>query len=221
MKGKTPMTFGEIPMMDEAMVALWTKLGPIDKLIASMSISAEEEHNKEADLKEDAYFHSRDKSRIDMISKSIKTKAFKKQKTTKVFQKGDEVEMASLVDGFIGSYYNATIVTSGTLPGRDNYRVKYKTLLTNDEASPLEDIVIVSMVWPVPPDHQTKIILVKNDFCLYDMVDVFTNDGWWFGLITGKIGKKCYFYFPTTRDNIEYPSDVWRFHQEWSNGEWI
>ena len=63
--------------------------------------------------------------------------------------------------------------------------------------------------------------LSESGFRLYDMVDVFANDGWWFGFISGKIGEEYYVYFPTTADNIAYPRDVLRFHQEWSNGKWI
>ncbi|XP_055826401.1 protein AGENET DOMAIN (AGD)-CONTAINING P1-like [Solanum dulcamara] len=113
---------------------------------------------------------------------------------------------------------NATIVT---FFGAYHYGVKYKTFFTNDETSPLEEIVTIFEVCPVPPDHQTETVLVENDFYLYNMVDLFANDGWWLGLISGKIGQKYYVYFPTIEDNIEYPSDVLRFHQEWSNGEWI
>lgn len=164
------------------------------------------------------FSEERHQSRIDMISNSIKAIAFKKQQTTKVFQKGDEVEVASQVYGFIGSYYNATIVSSF---GTNHYEVMYKTLLTNDESAPLEEIVNISEVRPVPLDHQNEATLVKNDFHLYDMVDVFANDGWWFGVISGKIGQKYYVYFPTTGENIEYPSELLRFHQEWASDEWI
>ncbi|XP_055826399.1 protein AGENET DOMAIN (AGD)-CONTAINING P1-like [Solanum dulcamara] len=182
----------------------------IESISSTVAMASTKEKSKNSE--------ERHKSRIDMISKSIKAIAIKKQQTTKIFRKGDEVEVASQVDGFVGSYYNATVVTSF---GAYHYGVKYTTLLTNDEASPLEEIVSVSEVRPVPPDHQTETMLLKNDFRLYDMVDVFANDGWWLGLITGKIGQNYYVYFPTTGDHIEYPSDVLRFHQEWSHGEWI
>ncbi|KAK4375785.1 hypothetical protein RND71_006462 [Anisodus tanguticus] len=95
-------------------------------------------------------------------------------------------------------------------------RVKYKTLLTNDESAPLEDVVTAADIRPVPP-HQHE-IMSKNNFRLYDMVDVFANDGWWFGFISGKVGQEYYVYFPTSVDNIAYPPHVLRFHQEWSNG---
>ncbi|XP_059302038.1 protein AGENET DOMAIN (AGD)-CONTAINING P1-like [Lycium ferocissimum] len=163
-----------------------------------------------------AHLEEQHQSRIDMMSKAIKSIAFKKQQTTKTFQKGDEVEVASQEYGFIGSYYTATIVSS---IGAYHYKVKYKTLLTNDQSAPLEEIVTVSEVRPLPPDPHE--IMLKNNVRLYNMIDVFDNDGWWFGLITGKIGQKYDVYFPTTGDEIAYPPDVLRFHQEWSNGKWI
>ncbi|KAG5602531.1 hypothetical protein H5410_033901 [Solanum commersonii] len=73
---------------------------------------------------------------------------------------------------------------------------------------------------PVPP-HQDE-TMSENGFRLYDMVDVFANDGWWFGFISGKIGEEYYVYFPTTADNIAYTRHVLRFsHFIWSNGKWI
>nr|XP_016496993.1 PREDICTED: uncharacterized protein LOC107815863 [Nicotiana tabacum] len=155
-------------------------------------------------------------SRITMLLKASNTIAFKKQETRKIpFQKGDEVEIASHEYGFIGSYYTATIVS---FVGDYHYKVKYKTLLTDDNSAPLEEIVTVGEVRPTPPEKQEN--LPENNFCLYDMVDAFDNDGWWFGFITGKIGGNYYVYFPTTADKVAYPPEVLRFHQEWSNGKW-
>ncbi|MCD9644167.1 hypothetical protein HAX54_032184 [Datura stramonium] len=159
----------------------------------------------------------RHQSRMARISKAINAIAFKKQQVTKEFQKGDEVEVASQEYGFIGSYYTATIVSNSL--DASHYKVEYKTLLTDDESAPLEDVVTAAEVRPVPPDQHE--IMSGNNFRLYDMVDVFANDGWWFGFISGKIGQDYYVYFPTTGDNIAYPSHVLRFHQEWSNGKWI
>ncbi|XP_027773370.1 DUF724 domain-containing protein 6-like [Solanum pennellii] len=154
--------------------------------------------------------------RLTMLSEFIKSIAFKRQQITKVFQKGDEVEVASQVYGFIGSYYHATILSP---VGAYHYKIKYKTLLTDDESAPLEEMVSAAVIRPVPPhQHET---MSENGFHLYDMVDVFANDGWWFGFISGKIGEEYYVYFPTTADNIAYPRHVLRFHQEWSNGKWM
>ncbi|TMW82619.1 hypothetical protein EJD97_005518 [Solanum chilense] len=110
-----------------------------------------------------------------MLSEYIKSIAFE---ITKVFQKRDEVEVAS------------------------------QNLLTVDDTG--RDGQCSSD----PPCS-----LSVSGFRLYDMVDVFANDGWWFGFISGKIGEEYYVYFPTTADNIAY--HVLRFHQEWSNGKWM
>ncbi|XP_049345195.1 protein AGENET DOMAIN (AGD)-CONTAINING P1-like [Solanum verrucosum] len=155
-------------------------------------------------------------SRMAMLSESIKSIAFKKQQITKEFEKGDEVEVASQELGFIGSYYAATIICS---TGDDYYRIKYKTLLTDDESEPLEDVFSAAEIRPVPPNQDET--MSENGFRLYDMVDVFDNDGWWFGFISAKVGDEYYVYFPTTGDNIAYPPHVLRFHQEWSYGKWI
>ncbi|XP_055832189.1 protein AGENET DOMAIN (AGD)-CONTAINING P1-like [Solanum dulcamara] len=154
--------------------------------------------------------------RMEMLSKSIKSIAFKKQQIKKKFQKGDEVEVASQQDDFIGSYYAATIVSA---VGPYHYRVKYKTLLTDDESELLEEVVTKGEVRPVPPNQRET--MPENGFRLYDKVDVFANDGWWFGFISGKTGEEYYVNFPTTGDNIAYPPHVLRFHQEWSNGKWM
>ncbi|KAG5602536.1 hypothetical protein H5410_033906 [Solanum commersonii] len=82
-------------------------------------------------------------SRMAMLSESIKSIAFKKQQITKEFEKGDEVEVASQELGFIGSYYAATIICS---TGDDYYRIKYKTLLTDDESVPLEDVFFAAEI---------------------------------------------------------------------------
>ncbi|KAG5602529.1 hypothetical protein H5410_033899 [Solanum commersonii] len=148
--------------------------------------------------------------RHTMLSEFIKLIAFKRQQITKVFQKGDEVEVASQVYGFIGSYYDATIVYP---IGVYHYKIKYKTLLTADESAPLEEMVSAAVIRPVPPQQDET--MSQNGFRLYDMVDVFANDGWWLGFISGKIGEEYYVYFPTTADNIAYPLHVLRFHQEW------
>ncbi|PHU15604.1 hypothetical protein BC332_16809 [Capsicum chinense] len=110
---------------------------------------------------------------LAIISKAIKSIAFKKQQITREFKKGDEVEVASQEYGFIGSDYKATIVSS---TGLYHYRVKYNTLLTDDESAPLEDVVTAAEVCPVPPDQRE--IMAENNFRLYDMVDMLANDGW-------------------------------------------
>ncbi|XP_004242143.1 protein AGENET DOMAIN (AGD)-CONTAINING P1-like [Solanum lycopersicum] len=153
------------------------------------------------------------KSRMAEISRSIQSK---KQIITKVFEKGDEVEVGSHEDGFEGSYYRATILS---MFDPNHYIVKYKTLSTDDESELLEEVIPTIEVRPVPPHRDGT--MSEHGFRLYDIVDVYANDGWWFGCISAIIGEEYYVYFPSTEDSIAYPSHVLRFHQEWSKCGWI
>ncbi|XP_015880840.2 protein AGENET DOMAIN (AGD)-CONTAINING P1 [Ziziphus jujuba] len=129
------------------------------------------------------------------------------------FTRGEEVEVCSKEDGFLGSYYAATIVSR-----LDNgmYIVKYKDLLENDESRPLVETVFKHEVRPVPPE-----IVSAAAFAYLDKVDAFANDGWWVGKITAKQGSDYYVYFETTGDEIAYPVSHLRFHLDWRFGKWI
>ncbi|KAK4731514.1 hypothetical protein R3W88_024502 [Solanum pinnatisectum] len=67
--------------------------------------------------------------RIDFISNEIREMAYKGQQTT-IYQIGDEVEVASQVLGFIGSYLHATILYP---VGAFHYKVQKKTLVIDNE----------------------------------------------------------------------------------------
>ncbi|TYG84953.1 hypothetical protein ES288_A13G013700v1 [Gossypium darwinii] len=135
-----------------------------------------------------------------------------------MFFKGDKVEVCSKEEGFLGSYYQAKILS----PLNDNtvYRVQYKNLVEEeDQTRPLVEIVSADEVRPVPPPVTfTKATQV---FHYLDSVDAFDNDGWWVGKITGRLGSKYWVYFETTRDEIAYPVSRLRHHLEWRDGHWI
>ncbi|XP_052880026.1 protein AGENET DOMAIN (AGD)-CONTAINING P1-like [Gossypium arboreum] len=85
-----------------------------------------------------------------------------------MFFQGDKVEVCSKEEGFLGSYYQAKILS----PLNDNtlYRVQYKNLVEEeDQTRPLVEIVSADEV-----------------FHYLDSVDAFDNDGWWVGKITGR-----------------------------------
>ncbi|XP_027347817.1 DUF724 domain-containing protein 3 [Abrus precatorius] len=129
------------------------------------------------------------------------------------FGRGDKVEVCSKEEGFIGSYYEATVVSH-----LDNglYVVRYDTLLQDDESQPLTETLFPKELRPSPPRVQV------SHFSLYQCVDAFDNDGWWVGQITGKRGSSHYYvYFATTNEEIAYPSSKIRLHHEWLQGEWV
>ncbi|KAK6795826.1 hypothetical protein RDI58_009281 [Solanum bulbocastanum] len=94
--------------------------------------------------------------------------------------------------------------------------VRYKNLVKSDL---LVEIVKASEIRPVPPKHER--ILVPEDIRMYDIIDVFDNDGWWIGFICGRHEENYKVYFPTTGENVAYSPHLLRFHQEWNKGNWI
>ncbi|KAK3008399.1 hypothetical protein RJ639_013929 [Escallonia herrerae] len=129
-----------------------------------------------------------------------------------VFRRGDEVEVSSKEDGFVGSYFPAKIISELM---KKEYIVQYKTLLREDMSGLLREIVAADEVRPVPPE------VSASGFSLCDEVDVYANDGWWAGKVTGKVGGKYFVYFETTGDEIAYPLSNLRVHQEYVNSKWV
>lgn len=129
------------------------------------------------------------------------------------FRRGDRVEVASDEEGFVGSYYEATVVTDIV---RGDYIVQYRTLVKDDLSGPLREVALAAEVRPRPP------VIKRTAFRLHDVVDAFDNDGWWVGMITGKSEEDKYFvFFDTTGDEIAYPVDRLRVHQDWVHGKWV
>ncbi|KAF3443906.1 hypothetical protein FNV43_RR13596 [Rhamnella rubrinervis] len=125
---------------------------------------------------------------------------------------GDQVEVCSKEDGFLGSYYEATVISQ---VDTNSYRVKYKELLENDKSGPLVEKVMKEEIRPMPPK------ITDAAFAYLDEVDAFDNDGWWVGKITGKKGSAYYVYFETTGQEIAYPLSRLKVHLDFFNGTWV
>ncbi|XP_058735258.1 protein AGENET DOMAIN (AGD)-CONTAINING P1-like [Vicia villosa] len=130
----------------------------------------------------------------------------------------DKVEVCSREEGFVGSYYNATIVSCLE---KQKYVVRYKNLLLDDGSGPLTETIYSRELRPLPPRVRNP-----HEFHLNQKVDVFDNDGWWLGEIASEkiCSDNCYYYkvyFNTTFETIYYSLDRIRVHHEWRYGEWI
>ncbi|XP_062152149.1 protein AGENET DOMAIN (AGD)-CONTAINING P1-like [Alnus glutinosa] len=126
--------------------------------------------------------------------------------------RGGEVEVCSKQDGFVGSYYAATVIREH---GDNSYAVQYKNLLEEDESRPLIEVVDAEDARPVPPK------VLATGFALYEEVDAFDNDGWWVGKISGRKGSKYLVFFDEYGVEIAYPSSQLRAHLEWVGGKWV
>ena len=82
------------------------------------------------------------------------------------FLRGEEVEFCSKQVGFMGSYYEATVINNY---GNKSYAVQYKNFVTEDKSQPLIEIVSADEVRPLPPK------VSATGFASLDVVDAFDN----------------------------------------------
>ncbi|XP_027109766.1 protein AGENET DOMAIN (AGD)-CONTAINING P1 [Coffea arabica] len=130
------------------------------------------------------------------------------------FIKGAEVEISSDEDGFRGSWFAGTVIRKLK---NDKILVEYKTLMQDDlRKIPLrEEIDVVQLRPPAPRE-------THREFKVSEEVDVYFNDGWWEGVITGvsKTGKFAVF-FRSSRELSKFHPSKLRLHREWVNGTWV
>ncbi|RZC47580.1 hypothetical protein C5167_040523 [Papaver somniferum] len=155
------------------------------------------------------------------------------------FCEEDEVEILGHEEGFWGSYYEAKIIKQ--TEKEDEYLIEYKTLLEDKKVTGegedtvitdgaekvfLQETVNVKLIRPAPPKVEV------SKFKIGDEVDVFDYEGWWVGRVTrvseirnkytGTVKIRCYVWFDSTGEEIDYQFDKLRVHQEWTdNGSWV
>ena len=129
------------------------------------------------------------------------------------FSRDDKVEVCSKQEGFVGSYYAATVIKNYG----NEYAVQYKNLVAEDDQSrPLIETVGENELRPRPPK------VLATGFHALDVVDAFDNDGWWVGKISGRKGSDSYYVlFDAYGVEISYPTSRLRPHLEWVNGKWV
>jgi hypothetical protein len=138
---------------------------------------------------------------------------------TKVnYKVGDKIEVCSKEEGFIGSYYEATIASCLE---NGKYVVRYKTILEDDKSDLLKETLFPKDIRTIPPR-----VKKSHSFQLGQRVDVFYNDGWWIGIIIGQkilIRKRYYIrvHFISLNKMMYCPCARIRVHKELIYGEWI
>lgn len=134
------------------------------------------------------------------------------------FTVGQDVEIVSSEEGFVGSYYKATIVSC---LDDGQYVVEYKNLREDDDSrKPLTETKPPNEIRPKPPRAN------RHEFHYGQMIDVFDNDGWWVGKIVDKFPDlihvwQYYVYFEISNEYIWYPIKKIRIHHDWVSGQWV
>ncbi|XP_076888148.1 protein AGENET DOMAIN (AGD)-CONTAINING P1-like [Bidens hawaiensis] len=130
------------------------------------------------------------------------------------FNRGDSIEVVDMGRGFLGSFYDGTIISC---VGKA-YIVVFRTLVEADNSGFLREFVKADKIRPKPAD------VFVTGFDLEEKVDVFANDGWWVGHIASKIRESEYLvHFDSTNQDIIYPFANIRVHQDWdtANEVWV
>ncbi|XP_065859718.1 protein AGENET DOMAIN (AGD)-CONTAINING P1-like [Euphorbia lathyris] len=144
----------------------------------------------------------------------IKIKSCRREpETESIFKTRARVEVRSDEEGYIGAWFDATIVE---IVGNDKYLVKYLNLLTDDETAFVKEMVSDKDIRPCPP------LISADKFEQFDNVDVWFNDGWWAGVVSEVVNKSEYMvYFSTSNETMKFAGSLLRHHQEWIDGKWI
>ena len=127
---------------------------------------------------------------------------------------GSEAEVRSDDPGFVGSFYEATVIRRYlTSRGRGYYTVRYSRLVTDDQR-PLEETAAAADVRPRPPGEESR-----REFSLYEAVEAFQNDGWWAGIVSAVlppvagVPRKYQVALPTSRETVEFEETDLRSHR--------
>ncbi|XP_030478650.1 protein AGENET DOMAIN (AGD)-CONTAINING P1 [Cannabis sativa] len=134
-----------------------------------------------------------------------------------MYSRGDLVEVCSKESGFVGSYYEASIVSQLR---KDLFVVMYKNLVEGVvNTQPLVETVRLDELRPVPPPAPEN---DEKEYGYLDLVDAWDNDGWWVGRISGRKENGDYFvYFEICGDEIAYPVSRLRVHLDWVKKKWV
>ncbi|KAF8725775.1 hypothetical protein HU200_020330 [Digitaria exilis] len=129
------------------------------------------------------------------------------------FKQGVKVECSSDDTGFLGAWFEATILKSAG----SKFLVEYAILKADDGINPLTESVERRNIRPCPPH-----IPVVDGFKLLDEVDAFCNDAWWVGVISKVISSHKYtVYFRPWKEEKEFEHGQLRFHCDWMGGRWM
>ncbi|XP_068663868.1 protein AGENET DOMAIN (AGD)-CONTAINING P1 [Aristolochia californica] len=133
---------------------------------------------------------------------------------TSVFSKGASVEVRSDEPGFVGAWFEASVVRKVK---KKQLSVEYAELVEeNDVSKPLREIVDLSSVRPRPPP-----VGAKREFSVGDKVEAFFNDGWWVGDVVRVLDEAIYVVKFLDDEELEMKETDLRARLDWVDGQWV
>ncbi|XP_074277029.1 protein AGENET DOMAIN (AGD)-CONTAINING P1-like [Silene latifolia] len=95
--------------------------------------------------------------------------------------------------------------------------VEFHHLLNSDGLRLLRNVIVVAQIRPVAP------FIAQIDFGLYDLVDVFVNDGWWTGRIIDVFSDDVYYevYFELYNEALDHVYYEMRPYLDGVGSNWV
>ncbi|OVA16728.1 Agenet-like domain [Macleaya cordata] len=129
-------------------------------------------------------------------------------------RKGTLVEVSSDEEGFVGSWFAATIIKK---IAENKFIIEYQNLKTDDETELLREEAEAKHIRPCPPNTPQV-----DRYSLLQEVDAHYSDGWWCGVISKVLsGTRYIVYFRESKEEMEFDHSQLRPHQDWVNGKWV
>ncbi|KAJ3672561.1 hypothetical protein LUZ60_007282 [Juncus effusus] len=152
------------------------------------------------------------------------------------FPVGARIEVRINDVGYKGSWYKAIVTDQKTVRGKTaRYVVKYESLVKEDDlediVAPESDEVSVDDVrpeaprrWKVTDGKVVCLFPMNQEFELYDMVEAYHNEGWWYGVISRLRNAETGKYrvsLPFSHEVFDFsPSEI-RPQMNYINGNWF
>lgn len=132
---------------------------------------------------------------------------------------GCEIEVSSEDEDLKDAWYRAILLEHPTKSGRKKLRVRYMTLLDDDDGvSPLIENVSPRFIRPLPPHNLYNDVVMDEG----SVVDADHKDGWWTGVVIKKLeNDKFLVYFDSTPDIIQFRRKQLRPHFDWIGSKWV
>ena len=152
------------------------------------------------------------KTLLSRLKQSLKP--FSLSQNIMAFRYQERVEICKKQEGFLGSYYCATLLAA---VGINRYIVRYENRWVQGGARQMTEVLDADEVRPQPPT------ISCTNFSVSDKVDAYVNYAWWVGKVTRKIEPIRTYCVSLDNGGIEVqvPPSKMRIHLDWEDGRWV
>ncbi|EEF39879.1 protein AGENET DOMAIN (AGD)-CONTAINING P1 [Ricinus communis] len=129
-----------------------------------------------------------------------------------LLEQNQVVEICKKEEGFLGSYYPATVLAA---IGLTRYLVRYETRYNEAKTRLLTEVVKPEDIRPAPPTS------TYTNYKVNDRVDAYINDSWWVGSIVRVVDPNYYLKLECNENEVHCGFYNARIHFDWEDDKWV